>query len=87
MHGSKDMLCTRMRDERTSERTDKPEAICPPTFLQSWEHKKGKLSEAYRYLTQSERQPSDQSPLKSIDKLRKPPFPAEGPESRHEVIQ
>ena len=34
--GSKVMLCTRKRDERTNERaharTDKPEAICPHLF-------------------------------------------------------
>ena len=33
IHGSKVMLCTRKRDERTNERTDKPEAICPRTFF------------------------------------------------------
>ena len=45
--GSKVMLCTRKRDERTNERThertDKPEAIrsyAPQLFFQSWGHKK-----------------------------------------------
>ena len=28
IHGSKVTPCTRKRDERTNERTDKPEAIC-----------------------------------------------------------
>ena len=31
-HGSKVMLCTRKRYERTNERTDKPEAIYPHFF-------------------------------------------------------
>ena len=38
IHGSKVIPCTRKRDERTIERTDKPKAICPQLF-QSWEHK------------------------------------------------
>ena len=33
IHGSKVMLCTRKRDERTKERTYKPEAKWPPTFF------------------------------------------------------
>ena len=37
IHGSKVMLCTRKRDERTNEqtneRTDQPKAICSPTFF------------------------------------------------------
>ena len=32
IHGSK-MLCTRKRDKRTNERTDKPEAMCLPPFF------------------------------------------------------
>ena len=43
IHGSKVMLCTRKcdkrRNERPNEQTDKPEAICPPKYFQSWGHK------------------------------------------------
>ena len=32
INGSKVMLCTRKRDKRMNKQTEKPEAICPPTF-------------------------------------------------------
>ena len=39
VHGSKVMLYTRKRDEQTNEQTDKPEAICPPTFFKVGGHR------------------------------------------------
>ena len=46
IHGSKVMLCTRKRDERTNEqrneRTDKPEAICSATFFKLGGIKRGR---------------------------------------------